>query len=618
MKSLVELLVHILQDCGMRCGANPSRDILTVTRRTLYEGDSFLTITLPSFAQGFERSLEQGFLSPAPFPKFSFGRGTGRPRFLGGFLERIFGPDGVLLDDASSDCVFAVRHICLAAKKLNSPCTARREKAAEFAYIDCERSLRSHVVPYDWADTFRRVSRIIWSSVLDGSPYGDPYASLVPRHGPGTTVEGLRGNQKYRFPSWPQRLENEFPFAEYGIGSIHNFSDGYHSFPPQPTPRDETPVKVVFVPKTQKTPRVIAMEPVCMQYIQQSITTWLKPRIEHLSLYTSGRVNFTRQDINAKISLSSSIDRRYATIDMSEASDRVSAVLVRDMLEVCPTFRRQLFACRSTRAKLPSGEILTLRKFASMGSANCFPIEAMAFFCAIVAIRVKLAGVRISPRSVLKYSSGVYVYGDDIIVPTDEAPSVCDNLEAYGFKVNKHKSFWNGNFRESCGMDAFRGIDVTPTYIRRELPADRTDAHGLASAVALSNQFYLSGLWGTARFIRNRVERLLGELPGITIRSFRYLERVIEGSNRSNRELAGLGWISFSNAESFNGWSKTLQCLKSKRWIVSPVRRRDPLEGDAALLKCFGVIGSLSISPTHLRESVRYGNLALKRRWITL
>jgi hypothetical protein len=624
MKSLVDILVHILHDCSIMCGANPTRDILTVTRRTEHEGDSFLTITLPSFSQGFERSLEEGRLSPAHFPKFRFGKGTGRPRFLSGYLERVFGSDGLLLASPSSDCVFAVRQICLFAKKLKLACSDTRERAAEARYVDVESKLRAHVVSDDLATLFNRVSSIVWSDILRGAFFGSPYEDFAPRHGPGTTVEGIRGNGKFLFPSWPSRLEREFPYTEFGVASVRNLSwTGEFSFnqalpDTQLSPRNETPIKVIFVPKTAKTPRVIGMEPVCMQYIQQSISTWLCPRIESRGRFTAGRVNFTRQDVNASLALDSSKSRKFSTIDMSDASDRVSARLVRDMLKVSPSFRREVFSCRSTRATLPSGRTVHLRKFASMGSALCFPMEAMAFFIAIVSSRIQSARAKPSPRSVYKYSRDVFVYGDDLIVPTDEAPSICATLESIGFKVNSHKSFWKGNFRESCGMDAFNGIDVTPTYVRRMLPANRADSHGIASAVALANQFYTGGLWRTARAIRELVERLLGSLGSIPRSESKNLELVLNGQDLGCRGSAGLGWISFSNAESFDGWDKHLQCLKHKRWTVHPIRRRDHLDGDAALLKCFGLIGTSSISPTHLRESVRYGNLALKRRWISL
>lgn len=251
-----------------------------------------------------------------------------------------------------------------------------------------------------------------------------------------------------------------------------------------------------------------------------------------------------------------------------------------------------------------------------MGSALCFPIESLAFYIAVISISIQRAGVRVTPVSVRKHSSGVYVYGDDIVVPVDVAPSICETLSAFAFKVNSHKSFWTGKFRESCGMDAFQGVDVTPVYVRRLLPADRTDSHGVASLVSLANQFYLKGMWKTCRYLREIAEELLGALPAITISAFRYLERVIDGRFVATRQYAGLGWISFSNGESANGWNYELQCFKSKRWVVSPARKRDPLAGDAALLKCFGRIGLSDLDTNHLRESVRFGNLALKRRWI--
>lgn len=533
-------------------------------------------------------------------------------------MDRIFSPSGVLLAEADPDCIFAIRQICLFAKKLKLPCSAQREKAAESAFGNCESELRNHALTGKLVDIFYNVSDIVWTDLVRDTPFGDPYSQFVPQHGPGTTQEGLRGNRKYSFPTWPSRLEREFPYQEFGIASIRNFEveELANSSLRNVSPRNETPVRVVFVPKTQKTPRVIAIEPVCMQYIQQSIASWLKPRIEHSSSYMSGRVNFTRQDINAKLALASSIDRSHSTLDLSEASDRVTSRLVWRMMKTVPTLRRQVFACRSTRALLPSGRILPLRKFASMGSALCFPIESIVFFLAIVSIRLHRAGVPASPDSIRKYSKGVYVYGDDLVVPNDEAPSISSSLSAFALKVNVHKSFWNGNFRESCGMDAFNGVDVTPVYIRRMLPTDRTDVHGIASTVSLANQFYLKGLWLVARKLRESVEKILGVLPSTTIRSFRYLERVIEGRSDPSRGSAGLGWVSFSNGESANGWDINLQCFRSKRWCISPIRKRDPLMDDAALLKCFALIGNPSVDVEHLRTSVRFGNLALKRQWV--
>jgi hypothetical protein len=43
-----------------------------------------------------------------------------------------------------------------------------------------------------------------------------------------------------------------------------------------------------------------------------------------------------------------------------------------------------------------------------------------------------------------------------------------ERLEFCGFKTNTRKSFWQGDFRESCGTDWWRGLDVRPFYLRKE------------------------------------------------------------------------------------------------------------------------------------------------------
>lgn len=532
-------------------------------------------------------------------------------------MDKIFDKDGRLKINPDSDCVFAIRQICLFAKKILIPCSDAKNKSAELLFINCEEELRNHAFKPELLDVFRRVCRVIWSDMFHGIPFGDPYDNYHPVHGPGTTQEGLRGNRKFRFPNWPTRLESEFPYSEFAIGSMSNYGYDPRTYPSSsPLPRDETPVRVVFVPKTQKTPRVIAIEPVCMQYIQQAIAKILIPMIERSSRFTSGRVNFTRQDVNGSLCLSSSRDRSLSTIDLSEASDRVSSKLVWIMLESLPAFRRQVFACRSTRAKLPSGKIIALRKFASMGSALCFPMESMVFFCAIISGMVAQSGRRPTPSLIAKLSSKVHVYGDDIIVPVEQTPLVYETLELFGLKVNRHKSFSRGNFRESCGLDSFNGHDVTPTYVRRCFPVDKTDVQAIASTVSLANQFYNCGLWKTARYVRANIENLLGPLPGVPDATTRALDNVLKWRKFPVTGSAGLGWSTYSNADSFSGWDNGTQRLRDKRYVITPVRYPDPLDGDGALLKWFAIAGSKTVDEDHLRTSVRYGNLALKRRWV--
>jgi hypothetical protein len=202
-----------------------------------------------------------------------------------------------------------------------------------------------------------------------------------------------------------------------------------------------------------------------------------------------------------------------------------------------------------------------------------------------------------SLRNIQRMIRGVHVFGDDLIVPSDEASQVTTDLELFGLKVNPHKSFWTGKFRESCGRDYYSGVDVTPVYMKRKIPGHLADVQGVVSTVSSANQFYWIGFWKTARLLRGEVEHLTGELPSLSKRT------------------QAMGWQSYSNAESFHAWDSNYQRPKLRCLVAVPRRRVDPLEGDPALLKCLRLIGVES-SPEHLRTSVRNGSLTLKRRWI--
>jgi len=598
VKSLVWLSEQVLLDCGTRCGVDPSLDVKTLQRRVEKEGDSFLTITLPAYCKGFEQALAAGRLEPSYFPACRFKRGL--PVFLRGFLSKIFHADRRLMDEPDLDCIFSVRQICLLHKKVLLPCTKKRERKAEEGFVRCENDLSEVKVDSTALESFERTAAIVMSDVLRDIPNGDPYELLRPHHGPGSTQERILGNSKYEFKLWHARLEEQFPFTEFGVASQRDL--GGDDCPLERVqfvePGDEEPVRVVFVPKTLKSPRVIAIEPVCMQYMQQAIEEVLKPAIE-TGRYTGGRVNFTRQSVNRELALKSSRNGRLATLDLSEASDRVHSSLVRGLLRVSPVLTDMVFACRSTRATLPSGLTLTLEKFASMGSALCFPMESLVFFNIIVSGRIRRAQKPVTASTVRQYSRDVYVYGDDIIVPVDEAPAICEDLHLFGLKVNAAKSFWTGKFRESCGMDAYDGVEVTPVYCRTTSPSNRWNHKEVLSWVSMANQFYRKGLWGAAQAVRDYIDsKMRSPLPFV-------------GENSS-----GLGWVSFSNAQTVHRWNRQLHRFETRAMVVVPTRYKDPITGSSALLKCFRVIGQTAVDLKHLYESIRRGALTLKLQWV--
>jgi hypothetical protein len=283
-------------------------------------------------------------------------------------------------------------------------------------------------------------------------------------------------------------------------------------------PDEERAARLKLVPKTLKTPRVICIEPVCMQYVQQGIMEKLVDYLED-SVVLSGMIGFRDQTPNQRMARDGSLTGSLATLDLSEASDRVSNQHVRVMLHRYPFVWRGVDACRTRKVEIRElGTTIELAKFASMGSALCFPMEAMVFLTVAFIGIEKALDRQLTMKDVKSLHGMVRVYGDDILVPTDYARDVVSALEAFGFKVNTNKSFWTGMFRESCGAEYYQGADVSVVRMRRLFPKGRRldrkkphrDAREIISLVVLRNQLFMRGLHGTAEYLDEVIVRFLG------------------------------------------------------------------------------------------------------------
>lgn len=262
MKSLTGLWSELAQDCANQCGTSIDRDIITMLYRVEHEGDGFLTITLPQFCSDFEEALELNCISSNHFIGFKKWRRL--PAFLHGFVQMVFDDrTGYIHDQPDVAAIRAIRQLCLIFKKIERETTDSRKHRAELGYLKCEEDLES--VDNSLSALNRHEFNVafawLYSGVLSRLNKAIESTSLKPKHGPGSTQDKLLGNQKWLFPTWTERLETVFPYAYYCTHTWIPFS-GYKS---TSLPEElEPPVKVVFVPKTQKTPRVIAMEPTHM------------------------------------------------------------------------------------------------------------------------------------------------------------------------------------------------------------------------------------------------------------------------------------------------------------------------------------------------------------------
>jgi hypothetical protein len=184
-------------------------------------------------------------------------------------------------------------------------------------------------------------------------------------------------------------------------------------------------------------------------FLQKAIGRMIRRRLRR-----KGLLSDDAQQLNAELAKEGSITGGLATIDLSSASDSIHLELVRELLPY--DWTEAIETCRSPYCVLPSGELKLLRKVASMGNGFCFELETLIFWALASAVS-SLVGA--SDRRCA-------VFGDDIIVPDGVAQALLPVLDDCGFSVNVKKTFLQGPFRESCGKHYFRGVDVTPFYVR--------------------------------------------------------------------------------------------------------------------------------------------------------
>nr|QDH91577.1 MAG: RNA-dependent RNA polymerase [Leviviridae sp.] len=600
MKSLMLLWKVLAEELARMCHTSATLDYQTVKRRFKHEGEQFLTVSLPLYAKDLERALEYGKVTPYLF--CGFHRVGELPIFMGGFVEKVFDREtGVLLEEPSVYSILAIRQLSLLFGKMQPPGTSHPgEAAAMSGFLKCEMEVKAadkNTSP-EAVKAFRRMSQLLFGDVFDKLNRMIQFDEIVPKHGPGATADKLRGNRKFDQREWPDRMESVFPFGVYAIPSL-KFSylyDEVHFL----DPGAERPVRVITVPKTYDKPRIIAIEPTCMQFMQQGILDVLVPELEGDSSLLSPFVGFKEQGPNRAMALRGSINQELATLDLSEASDRVSYQHVLELIgPYYPFLRDGVDACRSRKADVPGYGVIRLAKYASMGSALCFPFEEMVFLAIIFASIEAQEHRRFTRKDIKRFAGKVRVYGDDIIVPTDYVRCVIDGLESFGLKVNVNKSFWNGKFRESCGKEYYDGKDVTLVRFRKQLPTSRKSVDEVESLVSVRNQMYSKGYLDTVAALDEIIGKVLPYFPVVESTSPALGRHDVEGYTSERHD-------------------KRLHRPLVRAYVASSKPPPSQVSGEGALMKFLTKRSPLPMADVkHLQRSGRPQSSQLKLRWVT-
>jgi len=529
-----------------------SRDIVTVKDRYEHEGWKFLSVVLKDLGKCLLTLLESRVMPDHTF-KCKPGS-TKLPLLFKGLWEILMTDDGHLKNDEYSprfsEAVRALLQLTMAWSKYeaSTPLELKAQYLDEFIDTDSKiPSLSESLRDNEKLSSIISIARSIITRVFDGVDM----ENIVPRHGPGAVASGEKLEEKWTFSRLFLSLDASYPYHEYHSRWIADWDSLVSELKRVQSLKLEAfpTAKIHVVPKDASSLRIISAEPLEVMFIQQGQMDLLVERIESHPL-TKGYVNFSDQEINGRLALEASRHSKgMATLDLSAASDRLSLELVKELFRGNPEFLTFLLASRSECTTLPDGRVHRMRKFAPMGSAVCFPVQSIVFYALCLAA--------ISLQSDIPYQDmlgSVYVYGDDIIVSAHFVWEAIDALESVGLKVNVSKSFFRGFFRESCGVFAFAGREVTPLRFKKRFPASEGDGSGWSAWVKYAHQCELEGYLLTAGTIYSLIEANIGPLPYGTLESS-YFCRLARSSP--------YGLYSLNRAEGFRlRWNIELQCAE--------------------------------------------------------
>jgi hypothetical protein len=541
-----------------------------VNSRIQSEGISFLTKTLPRLGKAFDKALTGD--TPLNSAKLGFkSRPNSKlPMLMGEFFSRVLQPNGEILQHPCSDSVKVLRQFCYLFYKYKLPYTDEQEQQVVQKFEKTEDDLTASSTKFKVLETIVENTTGAFDIGYKTNPIvqvvrnaqkllAELFASfdpldIYPRHGPGVVATKQKLWEKYLWTNVSARITDVYPFDAYFCASMGEVCDSYESF--KDITQVDHPARVILVPKDSRGPRLISCEPVDFQWVQQGLGRAIVELVESHPL-TRERVNFTDQSLNQILALCASGYGRSATLDLNEASDRVSADLVRLLFP--KKVYTYLEACRSSSTQLPDGRIIKLRKFAPMGSALCFPVLSLVVWSLLSGGMPDVHAQR-----------DVFVYGDDVIVPTAKARDAISILESFGLKVNRDKSCTSGLFRESCGMDAFNCVNVTPVRLRT-VWTESPSPESYCSWIAYANSFYDKKYFTLYDSIVEKLQAVYGCVP----------------DEDMHLTCPSLREVSDHKKPKVRRFNKSLQKLEYRVWDVKSPLVTKEIRGWSMLLRYF-------------------------------
>ena len=474
------------------------------------EGFKFLSVTLPQLSKAVLHSLELGYFER---PTSIAWKGKSL-RYFSKFLNVIFDRNGLVVEDFDPTALWQLRQICEYFYKLAVPFDEEVLDTAEDDFIKVDSALASVPIDRDWVDQLRKDFET-HHKLSSRASVSDIMSRSKPRPGSGTYADYHSWTNKFGL-EWFMRKEVT-PTINVEYKPYNGFFRPYKGAPvPEVYTGDTDFSEVLFVPKDSRGPRTIVREPFNRLCGQMAFNSYLATSINRSS---HGRINFDDQSVNKKLAESSSVDRKYATIDLKNASDSVDSNIIRHIFRHSSGLlwfvNQRSKACTLPRSK----RLYSLNKLAGMGSGLTFPCMSLLIHLTITRAFVNHLGCTYEFAKRL-----VYVYGDDIIIPTHLYGVATRALTRVKLNVNADKSFFRSHFRESCGGDYYNGQEVNPVRIKLassnpkicgfKIRFDRTA--GIVQLERHCRELVKNGMLSTAELYYSLIEKFVGSLPKVS------------------------------------------------------------------------------------------------------
>jgi hypothetical protein len=437
-KNLIKLYLMIATKLG---ASAPS--IAQLKAQIQYHGLNFLTQILPKEGKILYQALENGRLETS-LKKFSK---TSLPKLYWEFYSTIFDNQGAILSNPDLRKLQILNQLLNYYSKLVWDSTISDDVVdAEFNSFKEVDALCATVFPYNLKENIS-----IRSYIRQCLPPVPEY--VVPRFPTGAVFDHSDHQQRrenlfvtpntLNLPNWQFMYQNKqhlidvngFIVTPQGEVSVN-----------LPIHNDEA--RYTCVPKTYDSVRGINILP-CT--VNRFALGYMDVIVKHVNSIPRLRneLGFLDQTVNRDLALAGSIDQSWSTIDLEKASDLVSVDFIKEFF---PKEWVEIFMNLRASEISNKEDSFIMNKFSPMGNGVTFILLGIIVYSLI---KTASQGER------------VRVFGDDGLVKHEYFYDSCSILERYGLRVNRGKSFHNGLFRESCGMDCYQGYPITPIRFRK-------------------------------------------------------------------------------------------------------------------------------------------------------